>query len=173
MLGRCWSPDEAAGSLRLQHPSDRRMHVSHQTIYRWMWSNSEVREDLSDCLRHGRYRRRRSSTRITIKNRVSIRERPAVVEDRARIGDWEGDTIVGKGHRGYVATFVDRYSGYLVASRMRDKRAASLNRAAERAFRQVPREARHTLTVDNGTEFAGHEMLAKRLQTEIYFADPY
>ncbi len=173
MLSCCWSPDEASGRLRREHRGDRKMQLSHQTIYRWLWSNPDVYEDLSDCLRHGRYRRRRSARRVTIRNRVSISQRPAVVEERSRVGDWEGDTIVGQGHRGYVATFVDRHSGYLVAMRMRDKRATSLNRAAERAFREVPESARYSLTVDNGTEFAKHELLSRRLQLSIYFADPY
>jgi IS30 family transposase len=173
MLSCCWSPDEASGRLRRDHPGDRRMHVSHQTIYRWLWSNPVIYEDLRDCLRHGRYRRRRSPRRVPIRNRVSIRQRPAVVEKRSRVGDWEGDTIVGKGHQGYVATFVDRRSGYLVASRMRDKRAASLNRAAERAFREIPVAGRKSLTVDNGTEFANHQLLSRHLQLSIYFADPY
>lgn len=172
-LSCCWSPEEAAGRLRREHAGDRRMHVSHQTIYRWLWANPAVFEDLRGCLRHGRYRPRRSARRAPIKNRVSIHQRPAVVEQRGRVGDWEGDTIVGKGHHGYVATFVDRRSGYLVASRMRDKRAASLNRAAERAFREIPMAARESLTVDNGTEFAKHELLSRRLQLSIYFADPY
>lgn len=173
MMGCCWSPDAVSGRLRREHPDDRRMHVSHQTIYRWFWSNSDIQEDLSDCLRHGRYRARRSGRQAPIRNRIGIRQRPDVVDRRSRVGDWEGDTIVGKGHRGYVATFVDRRSGYLVASRMRDKRAASLNRAAERAFRDIPAIARQSLTVDNGTEFAKHEALSRRLALPIYFADPY
>jgi len=173
MLSCCWSPDEASGRLQRDHPGDGKMHVSHQTIYRWLWSNPAVYEDVRDGLRHGRYRRRRTSRRVLIRNRVSIRQRPPIVEERSRVGDWEGDTIVGKGHHGYVATFVDRRSGYLVASRMRDKRARSLNRAAERAFRAVPESARYSLTVDNGTEFAKHELLSHRLQLSIYFADPY
>ena len=72
-----------------------------------------------------------------------------------------------------MATFVDRLSGYLVASRMRDKRARSLNRAADRAFQGIPDSARHSLTVDNGTEFAKHETLSRSLEMPVYFADPY
>ncbi|HIC33243.1 MAG TPA: IS30 family transposase [Gammaproteobacteria bacterium] len=173
LLSCCWSPDEVAGRLKLEHFDDRRMHVSHQTIYRWLWSNPEAYADFRPNLRHGRYHRRGRKRRVVIKNRVSIHARPLVVEQRSRLGDWEGDTIVGKGHRGYVATFVDRRSGYLVASRMRDKRSISLNRAAIRAFGEVPSSARLSLTVDNGTEFAKHEQLSRQLGMSIYFADTY
>jgi len=173
LLSCCWSPDQVSGRLKRVHPEDRRMHVSHQTIYRWLWSNSAIAEEFAQDLRHGRYRRRKRSPRPVIRNRVSIHQRPSVIEARHRVGDWEGDTIVGRAHSGYVATFVDRRSGYLVASRMRDKRSVSLNRAAERAFRSVPKEARHSITVDNGTEFAKHKSLARRLKINIYFADAY
>ena len=100
LLSCCWSPDEISGRLRYEHPDDQRMHVSHQTIYRWFWSNSDLQNELSGCLRHGRYRHRRSSRQTPIRNRVGIRQRPAVVETRSRLGDWEGNTIVGKGHCG-------------------------------------------------------------------------
>jgi len=173
MLSCCFSPDEVSGRLKLEHPRDSRMHVSHQTIYRWLWSNPAVYAELKPNLRHGRYRRRGRKPRVTIRNRVSIHQRPTAVEERSRVGDWEGDTIVGKGHRGYVATFVDRKSGYLVASKMKNKRAISLNRAAIRAFRQVSSNARFSLTVDNGTEFAQHEKLSRQLGMDVYFADPY
>ena len=173
LLSCCWSPDQVSGRLKRVHPEDRRRHVSHQTIYRWLWSNPERAAEFTEEMRHGRYRRRKRFARPVIRNRVSIHQRPSVIEARHRVGDWEGDTIVGRAHSGYVATFVDRRSGYLVASRMRDKRSVSLNRAAERAFRHVPETARHSITVDNGTEFAKHETLARRLKLDIYFADAY
>jgi len=172
MLSCRWSPETVAGRLRHEHPGEHKWHISHQTIYRWIWKNAGD-EGVSSSLRHGRYRRRGRSKREVIRNRKSIHTRPSEVEGRDRLGDWEGDTIVGRGHNGYVATFVDRRSGYLVASRMRNKRASSLNQAAERAFREVPVELRQTLTVDNGTEFAKHEQLTRRLGLPIYFADAY
>ena len=173
MLSCSWSPDQVSGRLSREHPEDRRMHVSHQTIYRWLWSDAAIFEQFAQDLRHGRYRRRKRSGRTLIRNRVSIRQRPSVIDARSRVGDWEGDTIVGRGHQGYVATFVDRMTGYLVASRMRDKRSVSLNRAAERAFRTIPQTARHSVTVHNGTEFAQHESLTRRLKLDVYFADAY
>jgi IS30 family transposase len=172
-LSLSWSPDEVAGRLKIDYPDDPKMHISHQTIYRWLYSDPTRYEAFRPHLRHGHYRPRGRKPHITIRNRVSHKKRPAVVEERSRIGDWEGDTIVGHGHKGYVATFVDRRSGFLVAARMKDKRAATLNRAALRAFAPISPGAILTLTVDNGTEFAMHEMLSKKLDIDIYFADPY
>ncbi len=172
-LSRSWSPEEVAGRLKMDYPDDRRMQISHQTIYRWLYSDSTRYAAFRPQLRHGRYRRRGRKPHVTIRNRVSHRNRPSVVEERTRIGDWEGDTIVGHGHQGYVATFVDRRSGFLVAARMKDKRAATLNRAALRAFASISPEAMLSLTVDNGTEFAMHELLSRKLDIDIYFADPY
>lgn len=173
MLSRNWSPDEIAGRLKREHPGDPKLHVSHQTIYRWLHAHPLLFEKFRSYMRHGRYRRRGSRPRGSIRNRVSIHDRETVIEERSRIGDWEGDTIVGKGHSGYVATFVDRKSGFLVTAKMNDKRATTLNRAAIRAFGPVPSSARFSITVDNGVEFAKHEQLAKRLGMPIYFADPY
>ena len=79
-------------------PEDRRRHVSHQTIYRWLWSNPERAAEFTEEMRHGRYRRRKRFARPVIRNRVSIHQRPSVIEARHRVGDWEGDTIVGRAH---------------------------------------------------------------------------
>lgn len=173
-LGCCWSPEEISGRLRREQRGHDRMQVSHQTIYRWLWSNPRIYEQFSDDLRHRRYRKRgRAGRDIPIRNRRSIHSRPTIVSNRTRVGDWEGDTVVGRRHSRYVATFVERRTGYLLARVIKNRRSATLNRAVERAFRNLPRGLRHSLTVDNGTEFAAHERLTRRLGPPIYFADPY
>ena len=108
-----------------------------------------------------------------IRNRVSIEQRPAKVDSRRRFGDWEGDTVHGAGHSGMIMTCVERKSGFLITSKMKDGTSARLNAAKERAFRIIPPKLRQTLTVDNGKEFAGHEQLSERLQLPIYFAHAY
>ena len=173
MLSRSWSPDEIAGRLKQEHPGKPKLHVSHQTIYRWLHADSLLFDEFRPYMRHGRYRRRGCRPRGSIRNRVSIHDRETIIDERSRIGDWEGDTIVGKGHSGYVATFVDRKSGFLVTAKMNDKRATTLNHAAIRAFGPIPPSARLSITVDNGVEFAKHEQLAKHLGLPIYFADAY
>ena len=171
-LAQEWSPEEISGRLQRETPGGPQ--VSHQTIYRWLRRDCPHREHFASFLRHGRYRKRGVSKRTgPIANRTPISKRPAEVKLRERLGDWEGDTIIGAHQSGSIVTLVDRKSGYLLAARMPDGRASSLNRAAERAFRTIPMDVRQTLTVDNGSEFARHEALSRRLGMPIYFADPY
>jgi transposase, IS30 family len=119
-----WSPDEIAGRLRTKPPTKLKgKTISHSTIYRWIWSDPQRAESLKKYLRVG-YKKRRKvygkpSKRGQIPNRVSIEERPEIVEQRSRIGDWEGDTVVGKGRTGHVMTNVDRTSRYLNSGEMR------------------------------------------------------
>jgi IS30 family transposase len=108
-----------------------------------------------------------------IPDRVSIDERPKIVEEKSRIGDWEGDTIESAGKNDSIATFVDRNTKVLLAKIMPDKTAASLNKAAIRAFKPIPAPLRNTLTLDNGKEFAAHKSLSQALGIDIYFAHPY
>jgi len=104
---------------------------------------------------------------------VSIDERPEVVAGRSRLGDWEGDTIVGKVHSGYVTTCVDRPSRYLVAGKQPGCSAEETTASLHASMRRLPRDRRLTLTVDNGGEFAGHEDIARLLGLSVYFAHPY
>ena len=172
-LSQEWSPEEIAGRMRRNHRRTRWRRVSYQTIYRWLVT-CEYRSHFRSFMRHGRYRKRRGMDgRGRIRNRVSIEQRPAKVDSRRRFGDWEGDTVHGAGHSGMIMTCVERKSGFLITSKMKDGTSARLNAAKERAFRIIPPKLRQTLTVDNGKEFAGHEQLSERLQLPIYFAHAY
>jgi IS30 family transposase len=170
-----WSPEQISGHQREQFPSDPHRHISHQTIYEWLANHCEYRAHFESFLRHGRYGKRKTGPKPVgvIRNRVSISERPSIVSDKGRLGDWEGDTVVGSGHHGSIATMVERLSGYLCAGLMPNGRSASLNRATHRIMSKLPSDLLRTLTVDNGVEFAKHEALARKLSIEIYFADPY
>ena len=132
-----------------------------------------------DLYRHLRvaskpYRKRYGSydRRGKIKNRVSIDERPAVVDRRSRIGDWEGDTIIGKGRKGVLLTMVERKTLYTVIVRLTGKRADLLAAAAIEHLASLKARIK-TITLDNGLEFSGHEDIAKGLEADIYFAHPY
>ena len=172
-----WSPECIAEMLVLDYPEDTRMRVSHETIYQYVYADKRQGGELYTHLRQGRRQRRKrggsKGNRGQIKNRVSIDERPDIVDTQERIGDWEGDTVIGRNHKRPLATFVDRKSLYTAADFMEDKRASSLNAAALSALAHVPATALKTLTLDNGKEFAKHETLAKALGIDIYFAHPY
>jgi IS30 family transposase len=104
---------------------------------------------------------------------VFIDERPEVVDSRERAGDWEGDTMVGEGQQGYLATFVEHRSRLTIIQKMDSKKAETLNDAALEGFHNVPPELIHTLTLDNGTEFAWFKELEQAFKAEVYFCHPY
>ena len=172
-----WSPEQIAWRVVLEYPEDKRMRISHETIYQFVYADKRTGGELYKNLRQAHRKRRRRTgkqdRRGSIIGRVSIEERPVIVDEKGRIGDWEGDTVFGKGHRHPLATFTERKTQFLAAATMPDKRAASLNEAAQRAFAAIPGAPIYSLTVDNGKEFAAHKELAKALHTDIYFARPY
>lgn len=171
-LARCWSPDQIAGRMRREHRSDRSRWVSHQTIYDWV-KRDERREHWESFLRRSGRRRPKHDRRGKLKGTVSVADRPGVVDERRRFGDWEGDTMVGAKHRGALVTHVERKSGYLLTARIDQKKSRQVNRATRRLFDGLPPGLRRTLTLDNGKEFAGHEELARQNGLTVYFADPY
>lgn len=176
LLRNEYSPDEIVGRIKLenQHPD---WHISHETIYQYIYTEVKKGNDLRPHLRQGRkYRRKRllkKDRRGIIPDRVFIDSRPKIVNKKARRGDWEGDTVEGAMKQGYVATWVDRYKKYLVAYKIDHKTAQELLDGAVKAFRDIPKEYRKTFTVDNGKEFALHKELASQLGGKVYFAHPY
>jgi len=161
------SPEQIAGILGT---------VSASTIYRYI---KERAPHLKQYLRSkkGKYRRRRG-TKIRTHTREQakkcrIDERPAIVERRGRLGDWEGDTVMGRDKRVRIVTFVDRRSGYLVAYILPKTRAELLTTLALQRFQHIPRAKRKTFTLDNGSEFSDWERLEKKSGATVYFAYPY
>jgi len=171
------SPAQIAGRLKLEHPHDPQWHVSPETIYQPVYARIRAGADLKAHLRHGRKKRRNrwsgKNKRGSIPDRVFIDERPSIVDRKERIGDWEGDTIEGSRKKGYVATFTERKTKFLVAYPLARKRATDLLRGAASVFQTIPEDKRKTLTVDNGKEFALHKGLSRALKAEVYFAHPY
>ncbi len=164
-----WSPDQISHRIRLQFPRDPRLRISPQTIYTWIYTHDH-RRLWERCLRDfPRPIHRKSS----IPQAVAIENRPAEVERRERLGDWEGDTIVGAGHSGGLVSLVERKSGYLLLNKVKNLKSATVRRAIYRAMKHLPAELRRTVTFDRGKEFAGYERLKRSLGLEVYFADPH
>lgn len=172
-----WSPDVIAARLKMDYQDDARMRISIETIYRWVYRNAANGGTLYSCLRRchktRRRQRRYGSGRGLIPDRVGIEHRPALVDTRQRFGDWEGDTVEGSKGSGLITTHVERKSKYLIAARLASKQANETARAVIGAFRQIPRKLRHTLTLDNGKEFARFKKIEQRTGLAIYFANPY
>lgn len=177
-LRRHWSPQQIAGRLqKVGSGTLPGVTISYQTIYRWIWADPGRATALRPFLRVAHKPRRKPygkpSKRGQIPGRVPIDERPEQANSRQRLGDWEGDTMVGKARRGYVVTCVDRRSRYLVARKLDRCAAKPVNHALHRAMRRLPAEKRHTMTFDNGREFAGFKKLEQLLGVDVYFAHPY
>lgn len=168
-LEQGFSPEQIACRLKLEQPDQA---VSHEWVYRFIDADKRGGGLLFLHLRHRRkrYRKRYGShdRRGQLRNRVSITERPAEVETRERLGDWEGDTVHGVG--GNLVTLVDRKSGYLSAYPVKRRTRRQVTRAINL---QLKGHVVHTLTLDNGKEFAGHERIALKSGCDVYFADPY
>ena len=113
------------------------------------------------------------NSKSLIKGRVSIRERPKIIESRSRIGDREGDLVEGKKGTGFIVTHVDRTSRFLIGKKIENKQALSFNEATIKVFQKTPSDKLHTLTLDNGKEFSGFKKIEDKLNIDVYFADPY
>ena len=166
-----WSPEQISGRLKRENIS-----ISHETIYRYIQKDRQAKETL--CLykhlrRAGkRYRKRGSGGKNSIPNRIDISERPSIVESKSRIGDWEGDTIVGKEHQGAIISYVDRHSKFTLLKKIERRAAQLVHQYTVDRMKQLPHPV-FSITYDNGTEFAWHEKVAKELNTVCYFARPY
>ena len=176
-IGKNWSPDEVTNRLELDYPNDASMRCSAETIYQWIYRDAQAGGDAYNHLRRSHKKRRKQrkygTGRGLIPDRISIHDRPGIVDDRTRFGDWEGDTVEGKKGSGGIATHVERKSRYLLAARLNDKKAVTMTNQSIEVFRKVPVKLRHTLTVDNGKEFADFKTMEKKTGLSIYFADPY
>lgn len=170
-LAQRWSPDQIAGRMRRETPDDPRRRVSRMTIYRWIAASPD-RVHWQSCLRFGK-RRTEPEKRGQIKARAEISGRPAIVDRRARFGDWEGDTVVGKQRRGGLVTLVERKSGFALAGQVKRLRAKNVSRCFRRLTELLPAGLRHTATFDNGKEFADHPWMKRHTGFDIYFARPY
>ena len=167
-----WSPEQISGWLK----KEQELSISHESIYLHVWRDKKAGGDFYRHLRRQgkKYDKRRNgkSTRGQIINRVSIDERPSIVDKKTRVGDWEIDTVIGKGHSGALVTIVDRKMKFTLSSRVMNKSAAAVTAAIIQLLEPY-KEVVHTITADNGKEFAYHEQISKALDAEVYFAHPY
>lgn len=173
-LSRNDSPQQIAGWLK---DTGAKLRVSAQSIYDWLYRHARHLLPHLHC-RKGKYRRtREASLRKAFRDKQKegrrITARPSRVNTRKQYGDWEGDTVVGRGHSGCIATFVERKSGYLMAVKLERGTAAAFAAAAQDCFAAVPDRYRKTLTLDNGSEMADYEAIERSTGLQVYFANPY
>lgn len=169
LLVQFWAPEQIAGRSAIQCG---KALVSHQTLYMWI-KNEENRQHWESFLRHRGRNRPADDRRGQIPKQVKIKDRPAIVDERKRRGDWEGDTVVGGKKSGCIVTLVDRKTGFLIAAKTPDRTADRVGSKIVHLLEPLDRSRRHTLTLDNGKEFATHNKVTSKLKLPIYFARPY
>ena len=178
-LRALWSPEQIAGWLKHTYPDDENFQVSHETIYRTLFiqARGALKKDLLQHLRRTRsMRRSRHHTQKTadhgrIKGTVSIRQRPAEVEDRAVPGHWEGDLLIGT-NNSQIATLVERHTRYVMLARVKGKDSETVINALIKQAHKLPRELYKSLTWDRGKEMADHKRFSLDTQIKVYFCDP-
>ncbi len=172
-----WSPEQVSGWLKLRFPENRRMQVSHETIYRSLYIQTRgvLKKELMQHLRSKRMMRRSkhaaSQPRGQIKDAVSIRERPPEAEDRAIPGRWDGDLITGA-KNSHVATLVERHSRFTILVEVDGKDTTSVIAGLVREAQKLPDTLKGSLTWDRGTELAAHKDFTVATNIQVYFCDP-
>ena len=175
-----WAPRQIAGWLKYTYPHDENYQVSHETIYKSLFiqARGALKKELLGHLRKTRAMRRSRHKTLKgeglgqITNAVSIRERPASVEDRAVPGHWEGDLIMGS-HNSQIATLVERHTRYLMLVRVPSKDTRTVINALIRHAHKLPRELYKSLTWDRGKEMADHQRFSLDTNIKVYFCDPH
>jgi IS30 family transposase len=174
-----WSPEQISGWLKTEYPKDQRMRVSHETIYRSLFIQARgvLKKELLDHLRSKRRMRRSRHSHIfkdsrgQIADAISIRERPAEVEDRAVPGHWEGDLLSGS-RNSHIVTLVERHSRFAMLIKVPSKDTAVVVAALSRQIRKLPATLRRSLTWDRGLEMAKHKDFTVATNVQVYFCDP-
>jgi IS30 family transposase len=179
-LARRWSPQQISARLRAEHPDDRELQISHETIYQSLYVQGRglLRRELAACLRTGRAARKPHGgtlgRRGKIKDMVMISERPPEIEDRAVPGHWEGDLLVGKAQRSYVATLVERQTRYVLLARLgSDKSTRHVVDALAQRISELPAHLTRSLTWDQGVEMHAHQHFTIKTGVPVYFCDPH
>ena len=172
LIRREFSPEQASAFLK----NKEKIQISHETIYQHVIKDKANGGNLYRHLRFSHKKRKKRygahDRRGKIKGRVSIDERPAIVDTKKRVGDWEIDTITGKNHKGALLTIVERKSKFTLIRKVPNKQAHLVADATIDLLKSYKKQAL-TITADNGLEFAHHEFIKERLKTNFYFAHPY
>jgi len=174
-----WSPEQIAGWLKKKYPGDEHNQVSHETIYRSLFIQARgvLKRELLQYLRSKRVIRRSKHASLKndglgqITNAISIRERPASVEDRAIPGHWEGDLICGS-NNSFIATLVERHTRYVMLAKVPGKETETVINALIKQAKKLPNELYKSLTWDRGSEMSDHQRFTLATDIQVYFCDP-
>lgn len=174
-----WTPEQIAGRIKELYPNDPIMTISHEAIYRHIYTRPQasLNKKLIKLLVRKKTRRRppkkRRDTGSKIINQVSIDNRPKHIENRIEIGHWEGDLIIGKNHKSAIGTIVERKARYTIIIKLNSKKADEVAKMFSKKINQLNNIFKKSMTYDNGIEMARHEKITQNTGMKIYFAHPY
>lgn len=173
-LANYWSPDEIAGRLQHESPGHSQRRIGRQTIYQWIEQRepTERAEWKQGLRRRGKRPRPRRQNAEESAQRAAIASRPAAINQRRRVGDFEGDTVLGPAGTGGLVTLVDRRSRFTILTKIKDKQARRVRKRIEKRLRPLSAKQRRSVTFDQGTEFADCQRLEINLGVQLYFAEP-
>jgi transposase, IS30 family len=177
-LKKRWSPEQISTSLRNKFPLDDSMQISHESIYTYIYilPKGELKKELIEYLRQkkkSRYQRKgENDKRGKIPEMISIEERPTEVADRSVAGHWEGDLIMGKGHKSAIGSIVERKTKTVILVKLKAKDATSVRKAFEREFRTLPKQMSKSMTYDQGNEMSEHKLFTINTKMTVYFCHP-
>lgn len=178
-LKRRWSPQQIAGFLKRTFPKNKSMQVSHESIYKYIYSvaRGELKKELISYLRYSKSKRKTNvgsrKSSIRIKDRISIDYRPEEVDDRTVPGHWESDLIIGKDRKTAIGTIVERTTRFAILVPLKNRTAEEVRKAFARELKKLPKELTKTMTHDNGLEMAQHKLFTKQTNIQVYFCHPY
>ena len=174
-----WTPEQIAGKLKLEYPNDPIMSISHESIYRYIYTQPQARlnKKLINLLVREKTRRRppkkRRGTGSKIINQISIDSRPKHIHLREEVGHWEGDLVIGKNHKSAIGTIVERKTRFTLIIQLKSKKAMEVANEFSKILNKLNPIYKKTMTYDNGIEMARHEKITKKTGMKIYFAHPY
>jgi len=174
------SPEIISGRLKLIYPNNPQLNVSHESIYKHVFSHpqSTIGAKLIKLLTrsntsHHRRRKGQKKNSQSIKDRISIDHRPSHIENRQEIGHWEGDLLVGANQNSFIGSIVERKTRFAILVKVENKKSETVREAFAERLKILPPVYRKTMTYDNGTEMSQHKLLSEQTGMDIYFAHPY
>ncbi|MDP8290491.1 MAG: IS30 family transposase [Candidatus Susulua stagnicola] len=173
-----WTPEQVARRLKILYPNDMSMHISHESIYSYLYvrPRSILKKEIILCLRRHHKNRRSKKERqksCPIQDYLSIEERPSDVADRIIPGHWEGDLVVGTMNKSAIGTLVERVTRLTLLVKLQAKDAESVRKAFAKEFSNLPNGLKRTLTYDQGQEMSQHKLFTKETDITVYFAHPH
>ena len=174
-----WTPEQIAGKIKLEYPNDPIMSISHESIYRYIYTQPQARlnKKLINLLVRKKTRRRppkkRRGTGSKITNQVSIDNRPKHIDLRKEVGHWEGDLMIGKNQKSAIGTIVERKSRYTLIVKLKARNSKEVAKMFSKILNKLNPILKKSMTYDNGTEMARHKEITNKTGMKIYFAHPY